>query len=81
MQDVNMPLSSNGLEFSEDLMDSFGDPKKKFSTFRNCTQHDGHDGKFETYYGGRRIFDNIENSSIDRWDGKKMSSLYATSGY
>lgn len=81
MQDVNMPLSSNGLEFSVDLMDSFGDPKKKFSTFRNCTQHDGHDGKFETYYGGRRIFANIENSSKDRWGGKKMSSLYSTPGY
>ncbi|PRQ34814.1 hypothetical protein RchiOBHm_Chr5g0073231 [Rosa chinensis] len=70
MQDVTMPLSSNDLEFSEDLMDSFSNPKKTFSTFRNCTQCDGHDSKFETYYGGRRISDDIENSNKDRWDGR-----------
>ena len=70
MQDVTMPLTSHGLEFSMDLMDSFNNPKNKFANCGNFKQFDGHDSKFETYCGGRRIFDEIENSRKDRWDGK-----------
>ncbi|XP_004296014.1 PREDICTED: uncharacterized protein LOC101301766 [Fragaria vesca subsp. vesca] len=70
MQDVTMPLTTNDLEFSVDLMESFSNPKNKFSTFRNCTRYDGHDSKFETYYGGRKIFDEMESSCKDRWDGR-----------
>ncbi|XP_050368331.1 uncharacterized protein LOC126786528 isoform X2 [Argentina anserina] len=70
MQDVSMPLTSSCLEFSMDLIHSFSNPKNKFSTCSDCNQFDSHDSNFQTYYGSRRMFDEIENSCKDRWNGR-----------
>lgn len=61
MQDVDLPLDSNPLEFSSDIMDPLSSPKRRSFALRETRQHDGYSSKKNSYIGYH---------NEDEWDGR-----------
>ena len=68
MQDIDIPLGGNPLEFSMDITDSQGNWKPKLSTFAGHMQFDSHYRNRKCSFGDTDIFYNIRRE--DMWDGE-----------
>lgn len=76
MQDINLPFSSNCLDFSTGTMDPLSSLKEKSCTFRERRHLDNRSGKLNDYFGHRNIFEEDESSNEDKWNGRHTALFF-----